>query len=176
MKPSVSRGFRLITIKCEWLAITIQFCYILSMKMEKLHKTYDPLLKAVGLKTTTPRLAILDALNSAKLPFTAQEIHTKIKQQNIDQATVYRNLETLTEVGLIRLVNFQHDHNHYELAKNHHHHAICQSCGKVVDISQCDLAALEKQVKKISGFGMIDHHALEFFGLCKTCNARQAQK
>lgn len=136
--------------------------------------SFPTLLTQAKLKITKPRLAILSVLYATKTPLTAQEIHTKTHQHKIDQATVYRNLETLTQSGLVRLVNFQHDHKHYELASNnHHHHAICQNCGKVVDISKCDLTTLEKQVKKISAFTKINHHALEFFGLCKKCSKQK---
>lgn len=127
-------------------------------------------LKSAGLKVTAPRLAILKALNSAQQPLSAKGIFDALpKASRADQATIYRNLDSLLAENLIRQVNFQHDHNHYELAENHHHHTICESCGKVVDISQCDIASLEKQVKTVSGFATINHHALEFFGLCKKC-------
>ncbi|HMQ02079.1 MAG TPA: transcriptional repressor [Candidatus Doudnabacteria bacterium] len=140
------------------------------MNLAALQEHYRPALQDAGLKITKPRLAILAILKNSKLPLTAQEIHAKASKFNIDQATVYRNLETLSAIDLVRLVNFQHDHNHYELATDeHHHHAICEQCGKVVDISKCDIASLEKQVKATSGFTQINHHALEFFGLCKTC-------
>lgn len=130
-------------------------------------------LKEFGLKATQPRLAILDTLNASQIPLSAREIHRKVKSANADQATIYRNLQTLAAAGLIRRVNFQHDHNHYELAGHHHHHAICENCGKVVDISKCDIAGLEKQVLAVSGFAQINSHALEFFGLCKNCASKK---
>lgn len=132
------------------------------------------LLKQTGLKITRPRLAILGILQNARLPLSAKDIFNKLpKAAKPDQATVYRNIENLEAVKLIRQVNFQHDHNHYELVANgHHHHAICENCGKVVDISKCDIAGLEKQVKAVSGFTKINHHALEFFGLCKNCTKK----
>ena len=131
-------------------------------------------LKAVDLKTTAARLAILDALSNAETPLSAKNIADGMtKKQKVDQATIYRNLEAMTSANIIRMVNFQHDHNHYELVdSSHHHHAICKKCGKVVDISGCDLKGWDKQVKKISDFAEINQHALEFFGLCKTCGTK----
>lgn len=131
---------------------------------------FSELLKQADLKVTKPRLAILDTLNNAVAPLSAKDVYQKLgSRYQIDQATIYRNLGNLVKNKLIRQVNFQHDHNHYELAESHHHHAICQSCGKVVDISKCDITTLEKQVKTVSGFANINQHALEFFGLCKKC-------
>lgn len=132
-------------------------------------------LKGFGLKVTQPRLAILDSLNGSPVPLSAQEIHRKVKSAKADQATIYRNLQTLATTGLIRRVNFQHDHNHYELAGHHHHHVICENCGKVADISKCDITTMEKQAKAMSGFAQINSHALEFFGLCKNCAAKKSK-
>ncbi len=145
------------------------------MNTQALSQTYRPLLEKSALKTTKPRLLVLDTLTKSKIPLTAQEIHSQLSKSKIDQATVYRNLQSLTDAKIIRLVNFQHDHNHYEVANNHHHHAICESCGKVVDISKCDLSQLEKNVKSISGFSTINQHSLEFFGLCTKCAKKSAQ-
>lgn len=139
------------------------------MKPNETAQSSHNLLTKAGLKVTAPRVAILNTLINAAAPLTAQEIHQKLVSAKIDQATVYRNLETLTSLKILRPVNFRHDHNHYELASHHHHHAICEGCGKVSDISSCDLTGWDKQVKKISGFAEINQHALEFFGLCKTC-------
>ncbi|HMR55342.1 MAG TPA: transcriptional repressor [Candidatus Doudnabacteria bacterium] len=145
------------------------------MNIQTLSNTYRPILEEVGLKTTKPRLLVLYTITKSKIPLSAQEIHSQLSNSKIDQATVYRNLQSLTDAKIIRLVNFQHDHNHYEIANNHHHHAICESCGKVVDISKCDLSQLEKSVKSISGFSSINQHSLEFFGLCANCAKKSAQ-
>jgi Fe2+ or Zn2+ uptake regulation protein len=139
------------------------------MDLQALSQTYRPLLEKALLKITKPRLLILDTLSKSKTPLSAQGIYGRLTKAKIDQATIYRNLQSLTNARIIRLVNFQHDHNHYELANNHHHHAICESCGKVADISKCDLSQLEKDVKSVSGFSSINQHSLEFFGLCTKC-------
>lgn len=143
------------------------------MKHDKLLQFQDRL-KAAGLKTTAARVAIVDLLSRAQVPLSAKDISAEMpRKQKVDQATIYRNLEALTSANIIRLVNFQHDHNHYELVDNsHHHHAICKRCGKVVDISGCDLRSWGQQVKTMSGFAEINQHALEFFGLCKSCSKK----
>lgn len=131
---------------------------------------YRPLLQQAGLKATPERLSILNVLHKAKKPLSVKELKEKLKDSEVDQATIYRNMESLVEKRLIQLVNFQHDHNHYEIVNdNHHHHLICENCAKVVDVSECDTSKLEQQVKELSGFATINSHALEFFGICKTC-------
>lgn len=140
------------------------------MNQKVLETKYRPLLQKVGLKVTPERLSILDVLGRVKTPLSVKDLKEKLKSTNIDQATIYRNMESLTKSGVIRLVNFQHDHNHYELAnEGHHHHLICEGCGKVVDVSKCDTSKIEQEVKKLGKFATINSHALEFFGLCKSC-------
>lgn len=140
------------------------------MNISKLQTEYRPILKQAGLKATSERLFLLDTLKNAETPLSVKEIKEKLSKTGVDQATIYRNMETLIKSGLVRLVNFQHDHNHYEIVnENHHHHLICEKCAKVVDVSKCDTSKLEQQVKELGGFASINSHALEFFGLCKSC-------
>ena len=137
--------------------------------------THAPLLKEqlreYNLKVTPARLDILDILTHTKKPISIQDLNLKLK--NTDLATLYRTLETLKDLGMVTQVDFQHGHAHYELAtRGHHHHLICQKCGKVADISKCDTSGLEKQALKIGGFAKINSHSLEFFGVCNSCNRK----
>jgi len=85
---------------------------------------------------------------------------------------MYRALEALIEVGIVRQIDMQHAHAHYELVagEKHHHHLICKHCSKVEDVESCDIADIECTVlKKSKSFASIQNHSLEFFGLCKKC-------
>lgn len=130
---------------------------------------YRPLLRKAGLKATPERIAILDVLNKSKIPLSVKGVANELKDSKVNQATVYRTIDALIAKDIVRPVNFRHDHNHYELAGQHHHHLICEQCGKVVDVSKCDTAKLEQAVRKVGGFAQVNSHALEFFGLCKAC-------
>ena len=144
------------------------------IKKSKAKKPLDsPILKAKGLKVTPARVAVLDFFTKSNEPLSIQNILDGIKHVKVDQATVYRITEALKKIGLIREVNLEHGHAHFELnTKEHHHHIICENCGKVVDISNCNLKGLEKEVLNKSGFSRINRHSLEFFGLCSKCQAR----
>lgn len=112
----------------------------------------------------------MEILTNTKKPLSIQDIQKKLGKKSADQATVYRTIEIFKKNGIVRQVNFEHDHAHYELNTNsHHHHTICQNCGKVVDISNCNIEGLEKEVLKMSGFKNIEKHSLEFFGHCGKC-------
>jgi Fe2+ or Zn2+ uptake regulation protein len=134
--------------------------------------THTPLLEEQlrehSLKVTQARLGILDVLTHAKKPISINELSLRL--QHIDLATLYRTVETLKDLGIVTQVDFHHGHAHYELAtRRHHHHLICQKCGKVVDLSKCDTSGLERQALKIGGFAKINSHSLEFFGICNAC-------
>ena len=121
-------------------------------------------LKEHKLKATKSRLALLEVLNKNETPLTAEEIHQKLSS---DQATVYRALKEFQEADIVRQIDFQHGHAHYELVRpqDHHHHVICKKCEKVEDIQELQLT-----IPKLKNFKIINH-SLEFYGICKTCSA-----
>jgi Fur family ferric uptake transcriptional regulator len=129
------------------------------------------LLKEAGLKATPGRLALLEHLRSQSKPMTIKEIHTGLKGQ-LDQVSIYRAVEALTEKGIVRRVDLRHPHAHYEMSmgRAHHHHIACSVCGRVEDVEDCETEGLEYRVLKASKqFANIQSHALEFYGVCKAC-------
>lgn len=132
---------------------------------------FAAILRKSGYKATPGRLSLLLLLAKADHPLAIHEI-TEGSKGGLNQATIYRALETLCGVGIVRRVDMQHAHAHYELAEGakHHHHLICKQCGRVEDVEHCDVAAIEQAVlKKSKAFASIQTHSLEFFGLCKKC-------
>ena len=129
-------------------------------------------LRELGYKATPARLSIFNILQKAKSPLSAQTIIDKIGKR-ADPATVYRTLKTLKKEGLIRPIDFRHNHAHYELEtgrqKKHHHHLICAKCGLIEDIPYCDIELLEEIVmRKSKLFSNINEHSLEFYGSCNS--------
>lgn len=128
------------------------------------------ILRNAGFKATPGRIAFLELVYKARKPLSIQDVLVKLKKHAIDQATIYRIVDALQGKGIIQYVNMEHGHAHFELVSPlHHHHAICESCGKVVDISKCNIKHLEDEVLKVSNFKNLNRHSLEFFGLCKSC-------
>ena len=115
-------------------------------------------LKARGLKTTKQRLAILDTLaNRPDQHLTAEEIYDIVKTRwpNIGLATVYRNIQLLSEMHLIDKLNLEDGFIRYEIADpeegsgHHHHHMICLSCGKVFTFGEDLLEDLEEKIQQL---------------------------
>lgn len=126
-------------------------------------------LKSLGYRITGPRKLILDALSGC--PQTAAEIKNKImlKHMDVDAATIYRTLEVLVDLGVVRKVNLANNSASFELLSgdDHHHHLVCNKCGKIEDICM-DESTLLCSVTKHTKFKVQDH-TLEFFGLCTNC-------
>ncbi|MEK7617618.1 MAG: Fur family transcriptional regulator [Patescibacteria group bacterium] len=127
-------------------------------------------LKKGKLKITPIRFKLLDVLEHTKKPLRVKDI---IKIVKSDIVTVYRNLESLMKLGLVGQVFLDQKEAYFELAdKKHHHHAICENCGRVEDIRDLIHHKLNKAALKASGFANISRHSLEFFGICKQCSAK----
>lgn len=125
------------------------------------------ILRAVGLRSTGARVAILDFLEQQKNPIDVLTIVKRLEEE-ADQATVYRILEILTSKGLLNRLEFGEGKYRYELQKDDHHHLICQNCGSITDIEDSHTEKFEREIKNKTGF-LVKSHSLEFFGICKKC-------
>jgi Fe2+ or Zn2+ uptake regulation protein len=126
-------------------------------------------LKKNGLKLTEPRKAILLALSKSHGPFTAEEVHKLITKKVCDQATVYRTLTRLVDIGLLRRCEFGDGMARFEIADSdhHHHHLVCNQCRRVEIIDDEEIEEIDRFARK-RGFSNISH-ILEFFGTCPQC-------
>ena len=125
-----------------------------------------------GFKITPSRVAILSLLKETPHPISAQEITDRITEGTSERVTVYRIIQSFIEAGLVREVNLRHGHIDYELAheEDDHHHMVCVTCGCVEDFEECGADKIAKAVlKKSKLFASVHEHAIELFGICKTC-------
>lgn len=134
------------------------------------------ILRAKGYKITPQRRAMLSALLSCgKFP-TALEVLEVIKKTNPDISldTIYRNLNLLVELGLVHEI-YKHgkDGNQYEIVvTGHHHHLICQACGKMECLHLCPLSDAHIEAAEASGFE-VTGHMFEFYGKCRACKTKK---
>lgn len=128
-------------------------------------------LRDVDLKATPARIAVLQLLEETNTPLDVSTIIYNLKSKNldVDPATAFRIVNMFTEKGIITPIQFNEGKLRYELSsKAAHHHLVCEQCGKIEDISDCNIRSLEKDIKKKKGF-LVKHHSLEFFGVCLNC-------
>lgn len=131
------------------------------------------ILKAVELKTTQKRRLLLLFLQKQQRPATAEDLYEKVKPLvAINLSTVYRNLNTLTEKGILTRSIRQDGKAYYSLpSQGHGHRLFCTSCNAVVSIDACPLGELQEKLEKETGYRILDH-SLEFKGLCPKCVAK----
>lgn len=160
--------------------------YHLVVKMMKLREGWQRIFELYRKKITPSREAIVEVLQEKGKHLSAEEIYISLqeKQKKVGIATVYRNLELLTRMGIAHRVNFGDGKEYYEIARVptlHHHHLVCTSCGKVIDyrdFRQTENAFVERlgrALEKKYGF-VIQSHQLYFYGLCKECYLKEVKE
>lgn len=128
-------------------------------------------LEQASMRLTQPRIAILKALIADHGPFSVDEVRSLAGSKDLDRVTVYRCLTAFEEIGLVRRCEFGDSTSRYEYSggEHHHHHVVCKRCRKTENVEECIPKAL---VNSIRSMGYADvSHSLEFFGVCKKCQA-----
>jgi len=130
-------------------------------------------LKTVGLKTTLPRLKILNLFENAEVRhLSAEDVYKMLIGEELDVglATVYRVLTQFEQAGLLVRHHFETGKSVFELNKGgHHDHLICLQCGRVEEFYD---PAIEKRQITIAdelGFTIRDH-ALYLYADCTKVN------
>jgi len=126
-------------------------------------------LKQAGLKTTQPRLKVLDVLETSQNHhMTAEDVYKRLleTEQEIGLATVYRILTQFETAGLVIRHNFEGGRALYELDNGaHHDHMVCVECGKVFEFVDRTIEQQQRNVAAKAGFSMEDH-SLSLYGVC----------
>jgi Fur family ferric uptake transcriptional regulator len=130
--------------------------------------------RAHGKRLTRQRRLVWDVLVAeADEHLSAEAIIERVQARmpGLHVATVYRNLETLVDEGLVRRTNLGRDRAYYEPARGHrHHHIVCQQCGTVSHLHDEVLGKLPARIRSVSGFELGDSE-VTFFGTCATCRS-----
>ena len=126
-------------------------------------------LREGGFKLTPRRQAIIKLFIDSGTHFTPEDIWNKLKKQfdRCGLPSVYRNLESLVECGVLTRIQQFDRKKHYSicaLPRKHNHHVICIKCGKVEEITDC---AIENK-KKINGYKVVSYF-MQVDGVCEQC-------
>lgn len=124
-----------------------------------------------GRRMTHQREAILTLLRADKSHPTAEEIHRKVQQAipRISLGTVYRNLQVLVEEGCAARLPAARGSHRFDGDVSTHHHALCRSCGGIVDVYADAGRELVRKAQKETGF-LIEAIRIEYHGLCGDCS------
>ena len=120
-------------------------------------------IRGSGYKATPQRLAVLEAV-AAEQHQSFEGIRASCPQ--VGMVTVYRTLDLLSGLGLVRRLDLG-DGPRYELAEDHHHHLICEGCGKITEFQRCPLDL--RDFPDFGGDFEVRAHSLEVYGACSDC-------
>ena len=124
-------------------------------------------------RATRQRAAIEDALERSQAFMSAQELHQQLKGsgRRVGLTTVYRTLQSLADASRVDVLRNEHGEQIYRRCetRRHHHHLVCTSCGKSIEIASDELEAWADQSARRHGFTAVKHVA-EVYGLCGDCS------
>jgi Fur family ferric uptake transcriptional regulator len=124
-----------------------------------------------GLRLTSSRRLVLEALLTAREPISAEEIADGLggRMTQSDIASVYRNLETLGELGLVRHFHAGHGPGRYVLTGfGDREYLACESCGALESVEPAALDGVRAAVRELAGFEARFSH-FPIVGLCPRC-------
>lgn len=133
---------------------------------------YASQLRARGYRMTPQRLAILHVLRHEGTHLSPSEVYKKARVElpGLTEPTVYRTLEFLSDIALVRPSYNSSGHLTYEIAGDDHHHIVCRDCGNEMEVEHTLLESLYRLLETTSGYRSIDSH-VTFFGICPNCQA-----
>jgi Fur family transcriptional regulator, ferric uptake regulator len=130
-------------------------------------------LQKAGYKRGGARTAVVEALAGHSCAVTALDLDEELRRRRpaVGRASVYRALEQLEQLGLVQRLEVTRGTAGYERVEpdgEHHHHAICRHCGRMVPFED---SSLERAIAKLSAemsFEVTDHDVV-LRGLCEHC-------
>jgi Fe2+ or Zn2+ uptake regulation protein len=134
-----------------------------------------PLVDAIdgaGYRLTAPRRAVAELVAAREGHFTANDLLADAAEQDLDvgRATVFRALDLFTELEVLERIDLPSgDHAYVSCEPRvHHHHIICEVCGRVTEVEDLGLGAALEQIERRTGW-QVESHRLELFGRCPSC-------
>jgi Fur family ferric uptake transcriptional regulator len=128
------------------------------------------------LRLTGARRLVLEALFAVERPVSAEEIAAGLDGvlPASDLASVYRNLDTLERIGLIRHVHFGHGAGLYELTRPQgYEYALCERCRAVLAVPARGLDSVRETLERLLGVEPQFSH-FPIVGLCRRCSSAGA--
>jgi Fur family ferric uptake transcriptional regulator len=126
-----------------------------------------------GRRTTRQRSALVALLDELDGFRSAQDLHALLRERGdaVGLATVYRALQALVDEGQLDVLRGADGEAAYRrCSPSHHHHLVCRSCGRTVEVADPPVERWAARVAAEHGFVDVQHE-LEVFGTCAGCAA-----
>ena len=129
--------------------------------MAPLCSVFRRYLKSQGLKYTTERADVLDAIIARDGLFETEELLLELRHRGhrVSKATTYRTINLLQNAGIIVQALFDSKQAHYQLiyGKEQRDHMVCMKTGRLVEFQSSDLTALRNRICKDLGWSPVGH-------------------
>lgn len=129
--------------------------------------------KEAGLTTTHQRTVIYRVLVESRDHPSPELVYERVSREipEISRATVYKNIHTFIDAGMLREVSELHQTNRLDANLERHHHLICTRCRKVVDYQDNRLNDIRSSELEPAGFQVAEYR-VEVRGLCPACRSQ----
>lgn len=140
---------------------------------EELQEEFRKYLRSHGVKYTSARQKVLDAVLDLHEHFEAEQVLYQLKERgwNVGKATVYRTLPLLVECGILKQVRFDVKQAHYEhdFGEGPHDHMVCRRCGRIIEFASDEIVELRSRIAQRHHFHVVSHR-FQLSGLCWECS------
>jgi Fur family ferric uptake transcriptional regulator len=127
------------------------------------------------MRPTRQRSAVARALGGSETFRSAQEVHDDLLHDGdkVGLTTVYRTLQAMANAGEVDVLRTDDGEAVYRRCRSeaHHHHLVCRSCGRTVELAADEVEAWTAKVARRHGFRDASH-VLEVFGVCGPCQPK----
>jgi Fur family peroxide stress response transcriptional regulator len=129
------------------------------------------------LAATHQRHTIYEALVSRPGHYSPEEIYLRVKQQlpSISLATVYKNLKTFVQAGMLRDVSHHQGPWRVDANANPHHHLVCTRCYSITDLELNSIGPVKMRGNLPQGF-RLEKFSVEVQGVCKACRNKEQKQ
>jgi Fe2+ or Zn2+ uptake regulation protein len=132
-------------------------------------------LSEAGFSDTRARRAVVQALSESRTGATPADLLTRGRSLHagLGQVTVYRTLEILEHLGLVRKLHQEDGCSSYATSSaGHAHHVICRTCRAAVEFEGCRIEEVLHEASARTGY-KVESHFLELFGVCPACRRKK---
>lgn len=129
-------------------------------------------LRRSGGRVTHQRRLVLQALVDAQPHPSAEDVaeHVAAVAPDVHMSTVYRTLNTLTDLGVISHVHLDHGRSVYHFADDVRPHLVCRQCGRVDHVDAATFASVRSAIDSATGYEL-DRGHFAWSATCPTCRA-----
>ena len=139
-------------------------------EIESRLREFEALCRERGSPLTVQRRDILKAVLEREDHPAADRIYELVKDRipGLSRTTVYRVLDTLVDLGVIRRLHHPGAGARFDGKIDRHHHLICRECNRVIDVQSKKLDELRLPPSQRQGFE-IEDYSVHFTGVCRSC-------